>query len=206
MRKTKLSIFFVLISTSLIFTTFVGVFAEVELRDKSKRLNERDIKSTVEKLNLFDKELNEGGDCLNNFVDNGNGTVTDLTTALMWEQKGSDQEKSWYFAEKYIKELNQKKFAGYSDWRIPTIEELYSLLQPNSTQQLYIDPVFDTGLSHCWSADRSTILAPSLSSYRRNLTLDFKKGTFSEAFTGKLPGGTSATNISSFVRAVRSIK
>jgi hypothetical protein len=144
MRKVKFSTIFVLISISLVFTTYVDVFADMALRNTSEKLNERDIKAAVEKLNLFDKELNVQGDCPNDFVDNGDGTITDQATGLMWEKKGSEKEKSWYSAEKYVKKLNEEKFAGYSDWRIPTIEELYSLLQPNSSQVLYIDPVFAT--------------------------------------------------------------
>jgi hypothetical protein len=146
------------------------------------------------------------GDCPNDFVDNGDGTITDQATGLMWEKKGSEKEKSWYNAEKYVKKLNEEKFAGYSDWRIPTIEELYSLLQPNSSQVLYIDPVFATEQWHCWSIDTSTGGEGAIKKFRRKLTLDFKKGTVSEAFTGRLPGGASATNFSSFVRGVRSIK
>jgi hypothetical protein len=55
MRKVKFSTIFVLISISLVFTTYVDVFADMALRNTSEKLNERDIKAAVEKLNLFDK-------------------------------------------------------------------------------------------------------------------------------------------------------
>ena len=105
-----------------------------------------------------------------------------------------------------MKELNNKMFAGYSDWRIPTIEELYSLLQPKSNQKLYIHPVFATDFTHFWSIDEITMEAGVLEQFQRKLTLDFKKGTVSYAFIGRIPRGTIAKNFFSFVRAVRCIK
>ena len=93
MKKAKCSTILVLIAISLIFTTYGDVLAEMKLRDKPKKLTERDIKAVVKKLNFFDKELNEEGNCPNDFVDNGDGTITDRTTGLMWEQKGSENEK-----------------------------------------------------------------------------------------------------------------
>ncbi len=113
MKKAKFSTIFVLIATSLIFTTYGDVFAEMKLRYKPKKLKARDIKAVVKKLNFFDKELNEGGDFPNDFVDNGDGTVTDRATGLMWEKKGSEKHKDWYWAKKYVKKLNKKKFAGF---------------------------------------------------------------------------------------------
>jgi len=206
MKKAKFSTIFILIASSLIFITYGDVFAEMKLRDKPKKLKEQDIKAVVKKLNFFDKDLNEEGNCPNDFVDNGDGTITDRTTGLMWEQKGSENEKGWYHAKKYVKELNKKKFAGYKDWRIPTIEELYSLLQPDTNQQLYIHSVFATKPSFCWSVDTSNMATPWYISQMRKVTLDYKKGTVSDAFTGTKPAGASANNFSSYVRAVRSIK
>ena len=207
MRKVKFTIILFLISTSLIFTTYGGVFAGMELRSKAKKLNDKNIKTTVKKFNFFDKKFNEGGDYTNDFTDNGDGTITDQATGLMWEQKGSDKPTSWYTAKKHVKKLKKKKFAGYKNWRIPTIEELYSLLDPQY-KQLYISPVFETKAYHCWSVDKSDLFCSLKMCEMRNryLTIDYKKGTVSEAFTGDQPGGASVTNFRSFIRAVRSIK
>ena len=65
------------------------------------------------------------------FVDNGNGTVSDLETKLMWKQSDSFQDTSkwvnWYRAQEYLLALVVDKFAGYTDWRMPTLEEAESL-------------------------------------------------------------------------------
>ncbi|MCP5099359.1 MAG: DUF1566 domain-containing protein [Chloroflexi bacterium] len=57
------------------------------------------------------------------YQDNGNGTVTDLNTGLMWIQDPG--EKTYY--NDALKKLETYTFAGYDDWRLPTIKELYSL-------------------------------------------------------------------------------
>lgn len=59
------------------------------------------------------------------YEDNGDGTVTDLNTGLMWIQ---DAGEKTYYADA-LEELETYTFAGYDDWRLPTIKELYSLAQ-----------------------------------------------------------------------------
>ena len=65
------------------------------------------------------------------FKDNGDGTVTDFETNLMWKQTDSFQElnkwMNWHQANEYITEVNTKKFAGYLDWRMPNLEEAEDL-------------------------------------------------------------------------------
>ncbi len=58
------------------------------------------------------------------YRDNGDGTVTDLVTGLMWQQDPG--EKQYY--DEAIDAVTSFKLAGYTDWRVPTIKELYSLI------------------------------------------------------------------------------
>jgi hypothetical protein len=90
----------------------------------------------------------------NEYVDNGDGTVMDRATGLMWQKSGSKDRMLYENAPKYIEELNSMKFAGYSDWRLPTVDELISLLEPKKqSNDLYISPIFDRNQWWCWSAD-----------------------------------------------------
>ena len=58
------------------------------------------------------------------YQDNGDGTVTDLVTGLMWQQDPGDK-KTYTEAVAGAAALD---LGGYSDWRLPTIKELYSLI------------------------------------------------------------------------------
>lgn len=58
------------------------------------------------------------------FTDNGDGTVTDNTTGLMWQQIPYDELVSFTGGAEYCKNL---ELAGYDDWRIPSTKELFSL-------------------------------------------------------------------------------
>jgi len=58
------------------------------------------------------------------FIDNGDGTVTDTSTGLMWQRVTASRTYTWEQALSYCENLTH---AGYSDWRLPTIKELASL-------------------------------------------------------------------------------
>jgi hypothetical protein len=60
------------------------------------------------------------------FTDNADGTVTDNLTGLMWAQNANaDGLKDWSASLDYCKNLVS---GGYSDWRLPNINELSSLI------------------------------------------------------------------------------
>jgi lysozyme family protein len=60
------------------------------------------------------------------YRDNGDGTVSDLNTGLMWQKTPDLKNKSTFVqAATGAKRL---ALAGYTDWRLPTIKELYSLI------------------------------------------------------------------------------
>lgn len=63
------------------------------------------------------------------YKDNGNGTVSDLVTGLMWVQDPG--EKKTY--NEAVKDAPTCKVGGYADWRLPTIKELYSLIRLDGT-------------------------------------------------------------------------
>ena len=91
-----------------------------------------------------------------------NKVVIDHTTGLMWHQSGSFKNMSWKRAKKWVIKLNEKSYAGFSDWKLPTLEEEVSLLEPNEENgNLFIDPVFDKTQSNVWTCD-SNVSSASL--------------------------------------------
>lgn len=57
-------------------------------------------------------------------------TVKDKKTGLIWARDANiaDREMTWDGALKFIEKLNEQKYAGYSDWKLPAKNELGSLL------------------------------------------------------------------------------
>lgn len=89
---------------------------------------------------------------VNDFVDNGDGTVTDKAAGLMWMQVDSgtlkagqnrDGRMNWVQALEWA---NNLEYAGHSDWRLPNAKELQSIVDytraPAVTGSAAIDPVF----------------------------------------------------------------
>jgi hypothetical protein len=81
---------------------------------------------------LFDDAVVSG-----RMVDNGDGTVTDTKTGLMWQQ-GDPGQMTWTSALTYCENL---KLANHDDWRLPNINELRSLID-----YLEYAPTIDTAV------------------------------------------------------------
>jgi len=129
-------------------------YAKLSLRKEPKKmLSENTVRAMLKKHDFYDREWNPNGLFDNDFVDNGDGTVTDRATGLMWQRAGSPRALTIKRATRYIVSLNYKRFLGYSDWRMPTIEELASLIRGNVGRGLHINPLFTTKQSRCWSSD-----------------------------------------------------
>ena len=89
--------------------------------------------------------------------------VIDHVTGLMWHQSGSFKNMSWKRAKKWTIKLNENGYAGFADWRLPTLEEAVSLLEPSAKNgNQFIDPAFDKTQSSVWTCD-SNISNSSLS-------------------------------------------
>jgi Protein of unknown function (DUF1566) len=69
---------------------------------------------------------------------NADGTVTDLTTGLMWT-KALSPKSDWVSAMSAAKNIS---VGGYSDWRLPDVKELYTLM--NYRGHFSIDAVSST--------------------------------------------------------------
>ncbi len=85
-------------------------------------------------------------------VINGDKVVIDHATGLMWHQNGSDNLKG-NVAKQWVRDLNSRGHAGYSDWRLPTVEEAASLLESGKSNGLYIDPGFSNKQEWIWTGD-----------------------------------------------------
>lgn len=84
------------------------------------------------------------------FTDNGNGTITDNITGLMW-MKADGGEMTIENATTYCSNL---VYAGYSDWRLPTSHELFSINYYNASNPALNSAYFTTSAAeYWWSSD-----------------------------------------------------
>lgn len=93
-----------------------------------------------------------------NFIDNGDGTISDTQANLMWKKDDSFKEYgygiNWFEAQDYCEMLNEKQFAGYDDWRLPSGEEaksVFSFTQSNTDKdgaETHISELFEPGGGH----------------------------------------------------------
>jgi hypothetical protein len=84
---------------------------------------------------------------VNDFVANGDGTVTDLATGLVWQQEDDGVARDWAEALSHAEQLT---LAGCTDWRLPDAKELQSIVDyarsPDTTGSAAIDPLFGAPL------------------------------------------------------------
>jgi hypothetical protein len=84
---------------------------------------------------------------INDFSDNGDGTITDSATGLMWSQDDSGTGMNWKDALAWVQQMNDENYLGYSDWRLPNAKEMQSIVDysrsPDTTGSAAIDPVFN---------------------------------------------------------------
>lgn len=83
----------------------------------------------------------------NEFVDNGDGTITDKATELTWSKEDSKRGLNWEEALAWVNEKNAENYLGRADWRLPNVKELQSIVDysrsPSFTNSAAIDPVFE---------------------------------------------------------------
>lgn len=84
---------------------------------------------------------------INDFIDNGNNTISDKATGLMWSKDDSQTGMNWEQALAYAQSKNKENFCGYNDWRLPNAKELQSILDysrsPGTTNSAAINPIFN---------------------------------------------------------------
>lgn len=106
-----------------------------------------------------------GAASLPQLEDNGDGTVRDEASGCMWVRGSSEYPLTWQEAHEYVALLNETGFAGYADWRLPTVEELTTVLrEPPMLGDYCAAPVFgDTGTHGAhdvlWTCDRKSYMA-----------------------------------------------
>ncbi|NIM18331.1 MAG: DUF1566 domain-containing protein [Candidatus Aminicenantes bacterium] len=120
-------------------------------------MNVEDVKSMLKKHGFFHANWNNTGAFKSYYEKeskkSGNVVIA-YTTGLIWYNGELKQEMNLEEAEKWIEKLNSDKYGGYSNWRLPTLEEAASLLRKYKNKQgLYIGPIFSSITLKIWTKD-----------------------------------------------------
>lgn len=131
----------------------------IMLRKTGKSLSEAEVKLMLQTIGLPDSRWNNKAQGLSHVYEprelSSGKVVADHMTGLMWQQTGSTDQLDYAEAQQYIRDLNNRKYTGYEDWRLPTLEEAMSLMESTKKNgDLYIDPVFDKNQNRIWIADK----------------------------------------------------
>ncbi|MCP4155540.1 MAG: DUF1566 domain-containing protein [bacterium] len=157
--KLAVSTYGALPTKSAFLKASAGAVSAVRLRTEAKSLKNSDVKAFTTKFGFFDKKDNPNRSFKNSFEAKdigGDKVVMDNATGLMWHQSGSDKGMEFEQAQTWVNDLNQKKYAGFSNWRMPSLEEAYSILDSSKKNgSLYIDPAFSATQTNIWSCDLS---------------------------------------------------
>jgi hypothetical protein len=126
------------------------------------------------------------------YVDNGNGTVTDTVTGLMWQQGDAQNDgggRTWQEALSYCEGLS---LAGYNDWRLPNYRELESLIDESRFNPA-INPVFQCRPNNYWSGS-TFVEGPSSAWYvgfYNGVVYPYNKDSFASFYVRCARGGPS---------------
>lgn len=125
-------------------------------RNQPKLLNEFEVSQMIKNLGFHSEYSNTNGDFTNNFealTKQGERIINDFSSGLMWRAKSSGNFVNFKTAESWIFNLNNKKSAGFNDWRLPTLEEAMTLIEKNkNTDGLFLDPLFGYIVA-IWTSD-----------------------------------------------------
>lgn len=161
----------------------------VKLPTTQSYIQEENVDEIIKKWNFYDSEYNPSGRFDSCLVDTGNdNTVVDLKTNLMWQRGGLDIHSIRHI-RKEIEAVNKNGYGGHRDWRMPTIEEAMSLMEPEPNDKtIHLHP--------CFSKNQPFIFVEARRRPGGYWFVDYKQG---RAFwsSGTIPGG--------FGRLVRSL-
>lgn len=127
------------------------------LRAKPREIDIGTVQAMLKRYGFFDTHKNKVKgfqNQLNLKTRGGEKVVLDRATGLMWHQRGSAHYMNLSGASTWINSLNRNRYAGFSDWRLPTLEEAASLLESGKhSTGLHIHPIFNATPRSIWTCD-----------------------------------------------------
>jgi hypothetical protein len=127
------------------------------LRSTAMALSDAQVDAMLTKLNFYESDRNPSGTGISHRyqpqVIGDAVVVVDRATGLMWQKGQSDDAMGLQDADAYVAALNAQKYGGFADWRLPTLEEAMSLVEPKASGELHISSLFKPEAIRIWTSD-----------------------------------------------------
>ena len=128
------------------------------LRSEPATLSPDEVKAMLATHGYYCKGWNAAGKGIEHdyqtMVSAGAVVVADKATGLMWQKGGSDSGMIFEETNQYVAGLNERKYAGFENWRVPTLEEAMSLMTAEERGGHHLDAAFESSVVIMWTADR----------------------------------------------------
>lgn len=132
--------------------------APTAVRSAPAVLSSGKVGAMLVRLDYFEKRRNPAGKGVTHLysarVIGEAVVVDDGATGLTWAKEASPRPLTLEKAQTYLDDLNGRRFAGYTDWRLPTAEEAMSLMEPRPSDDFYLAAPFSRSGNFIWTADR----------------------------------------------------
>ncbi|MFI3200817.1 MAG: DUF1566 domain-containing protein [Eubacteriales bacterium] len=150
-----------------------------------------------------------------NYTDNGDGTITDNESGLMWLQVDLGVAVDW---EEALSLAESSEFAGYDDWRLPNVKELQSIVDysgsyPAINQSYFTCTELPENENYYYWTSTSAYFSPMLPDYDSAWYVAFgytSHGAGAVRFSPKYVGSSALSegedNILNSVRLVRNVE
>ena len=153
---------------------------QIKLDAQPRELSDDEIRDIVVTHDFFDSELNGSGGFINHLYHLGTDLIVDLKTGLMWQRGGLDIS-SIRLINKQVEQLNQENLHGFSDWRLPSVEEAMSLMKSEANSK-------GIHLNSNFSKEQPFIFTSASRTPGGYWLVDYKQGRVFWA-SGTIPGG-----------------
>ena len=148
------------IGSKVSMTALVAVTPDGELPVATKAIDVQEIGGPSEASNGVTGSLISG-----RYRDLGDGTLLDTRTGLQWMRcalgqrwngqtcAGEAREWTWYKLNDQVRGINQQGgYAGHTDWRVPTIDELKTLIVEGAKPAIDLEAFSGTACMWFWSS------------------------------------------------------
>jgi hypothetical protein len=144
-------------------------------------ISEGELGSLVREYGFFEAQYNAEGSFENTFVaSESDQVVTDLRTSLMWQRYGIDIGSIRHI-QREVERYNREKLAGFSDWRLPTMQEALSIMEKErNSKGVHLHP--------CFSREQPFVFVAAQRKPGGYWFVDYKQGRAFWA-SGTIPGG-----------------